>query len=218
MPAPAKDYPAELYIGGFLIGPQAYSFNRFSFFEAVDKAKEAGANVIEAFPGQRLSPDDKRPFNHDAPPEVWAKAKMKLTNTGVRLVNYGVVSMGSTEAEMRKVFDFATVMGIPCVTTEPAQEKDFALLDKLVKEYDIKVAVHNHPKPSNWDPNHLAKCLEGRSALGVRRHRPLDAFRRETHGSPENPGRPDLSSTSRISTNSAIRRPMTCSSAPGRLG
>ena len=163
MPAPAKDYPAELYVGGFLIGPQAYSFNRFSFFEAVDKAKEAGASVIEAFPGQRLSPDDKRPFNHDAPPEVWAKAKMKLTNTGVRLVNYGVVSMGSTEAEMRKVFDFATVMGIPCVTTEPAQEEDFALLDKLVKEYDIKVAVHNHPKPSKyWDPNYLAKCLEGR--------------------------------------------------------
>ncbi|MGC9329453.1 MAG: sugar phosphate isomerase/epimerase, partial [Candidatus Hinthialibacter sp.] len=96
----AEGYPNELYVGGFLVGPQAYTFNRFSFFEAVDKAKEAGASVIEAYPGQRLAPDDERPFNHDAPPAVWAKAKMKLEKTGVRLVNYGVVGLGSTEESM----------------------------------------------------------------------------------------------------------------------
>jgi sugar phosphate isomerase/epimerase len=159
----AEPYPPELYVGGFLIGPQAYTFNRFTFFEAVDKAKEAGASVIEAYPGQRLSPDDERPFNHDASPEVWAKAKMKLKKTGVRLVNYGVVGLGSTEESMRKVFNFVTIMEIPCITTEPANEEDFDLIEKLVREYDIKVAIHNHPKPSKyWDPNYVLEVIKDR--------------------------------------------------------
>lgn len=162
-PAQAGEYPPELYVGGFLIGPQAYSFNRFSFFEAVDKAKEAGASVIEAYPGQRLKPGSDVAFNHDAAPSVWAEAKMKLRKTGIRLVNYGVVGLGSTEESMRKVFDFATVMDIPCITTEPGDEKDFDLIEKLVKEYNIKVAIHNHPKPSKyWDPSYVLKCIEGR--------------------------------------------------------
>lgn len=161
----AHEYPAELYVGGFLIGPQAYSFNRFSFFEAVDKAKEAGASVIEAYPGQRLSPDDDRPFNHEAPPEVWAKAKMKLESAGVRLVNYGVVRLGKDEAANRRVFDFVTIMDIPCITTEP-EEGSFPLIEKLVKEYDVKVAIHNHPKRDDnpdykyWDPEYVLDLVK----------------------------------------------------------
>ncbi len=164
--ARAADVPPELKVGGFMIGPQAYSFNRFSFFEAIDKAKEAGASVIEAYPGQRLSPDNKTPFNHTASPSVWAKTKIKLESAGVRIVNYGVVGLGNDETENRKVFDFAKIMGIPCITTEPA-EGCFDLLDKLVKEYDITVAIHNHPKKANdpkykyWDPKYVLECVQG---------------------------------------------------------
>lgn len=158
----AKEFPKEAYVGGFLIGPQAYTFNKFTFFEAIDKAKQAGAKVIEAFPGQKLSPDDPRPFNFDAPKEVLDKAQAKLKEAGIILVNFGVVGMGDTEESMRKVFDFAKALEIPCITTEPGKEEDFAILDKLVKEYDIKVAIHNHPKPSKyWDPKYTLKCLEG---------------------------------------------------------
>jgi len=165
--AQAGEYPPELYVGRFLIGPQAYSFNRYSFLEAVDKAKEAGANVIEAYPGQRISPDDKTPFSHDAPPSIWALAKKKLEQVGVRIVNYGVVGLGNDEAENRKVFDFAKIMGIPIITSEPA-EGSFDLLEKLVKEYNIKLAVHNHPRRENdpdykyWDPNYVLECVKGR--------------------------------------------------------
>lgn len=161
----AIEYPQEAYIGGFLIGPQAYTFNRFTFFEAIDKAQQAGAKVIEAFPGQKLSPDDPRPFSHDAPEELWDKAQAKLKEAGILLVNYGVVGLGSTEESMRKVFDFAKTLDIPCITTEPGDEKDFDLIEEMVKEYDIKVAIHNHPKPSKyWDPNYVLKCIEGRDA------------------------------------------------------
>ncbi|RJP23045.1 MAG: sugar phosphate isomerase/epimerase [Candidatus Omnitrophota bacterium] len=163
----ANVFPPELCVGGFMIGPQAYSFNRYSFFEAVEKAKEVGCNVIEAYPGQRLNPEDKTGFDHNASPSVWAKALMKLEATGVRLVNYGVVGLGNDEAEARKVFDFAKIMGIPTITSEP-QENSFDLLEKLVKEYNIKLAIHNHPKRADnpgykyWDPNFVLECVKGR--------------------------------------------------------
>ncbi|MFZ4765056.1 MAG: sugar phosphate isomerase/epimerase, partial [Roseimicrobium sp.] len=40
----------DLKQGGFAIGPQAYSFNRFTAFEAIEKAQAAGAKCIEFYP------------------------------------------------------------------------------------------------------------------------------------------------------------------------
>ena len=42
-PAGAGDIPNECRIGGFYLGPQAYSFRLYTFFEAVDKAKKQAA-------------------------------------------------------------------------------------------------------------------------------------------------------------------------------
>lgn len=163
----SQPFPDELYVGGFLLGPQAYSFNRYSLFEAIENAKAVGCNVIEMYPGQRLSPDDDTGFSHNSDPSVWAKVKMKLEQTGVRAVNYGVVGLGTDEEAARKVFDFAKLMGIPIVTSEPPLAA-MDMLEKLVKEYDIKLAIHNHPKrPNNpdykiWDPEYVLSMVEGR--------------------------------------------------------
>src|SRR4030067_665704 len=50
---------------------------------------------------------------------------------------------------MRKAFEFARKMGIQVIAAEP-EDADFPVLDKLVKEYDIRIAVHNHPEPSKY--------------------------------------------------------------------
>src|SRR5204862_3363588 len=47
--------PEEYKTGGFFIGCQAYTFNHFSVFEAIEKTAEAGGRVIEFYPGQKLS-------------------------------------------------------------------------------------------------------------------------------------------------------------------
>ncbi|HOE09901.1 MAG TPA: sugar phosphate isomerase/epimerase [bacterium] len=164
-------FPPECCIGGIALGPQAYSFNRFTFFEAIDKAKQMGCNVIEAYPGQALCPDEKGvQFSHDAPPSVWSKALRKLNKTGVRLVAYGVVGLGKDEESNRKVFDFAKLMGISVITTEPDDipEGSLDVIEKLVQEYNIKIAIHNHPKSTDnpkykfWDPNYVLECVKRR--------------------------------------------------------
>lgn len=153
-------------VGGFRLGPQAYSFNRFTVFEAIEKAREIGARVIEFYPGQALSPEERDvKFSHDSPPSVWAKVKKKLNEHGVCVLAYGVVGLGKDEAANRKVFDFATVMGIPTINSEPAAGS-FPLIEKLVKEYNIRVGIHNHPKRSDnpdykyWDPEYVLSCVK----------------------------------------------------------
>src|SRR6266705_3646907 len=85
--------PEECKTGGFFIGCQAYTFNHFSVFEAIEKTAEVGGKVIEFYPGQKLSreqPDVK--WDHNAPPEIIQKVKDKLAEHKIKAVNYGVVA------------------------------------------------------------------------------------------------------------------------------
>jgi hypothetical protein len=43
----------EYRTGGFSIGCQAWSFNKFTAFEAIEKTAQAGARVIEFYPDRR---------------------------------------------------------------------------------------------------------------------------------------------------------------------
>ena len=45
--AGAAPIPEDCKIGGFALGCQAYTFNRFSVFEAIEKTAQAGGKVIE---------------------------------------------------------------------------------------------------------------------------------------------------------------------------
>ena len=165
--AAAERIPDAYRIGGFAIGCQAYSFNRFSAFEAIEKTAEAGGRVIEFYPGQRFSKEqtDVKLDQHLSDENI-AKLKQKLTQHKIRAVNFGVVGLGRTEANARPVFEFAKKMGIPAVTTESVDALD--VIEKLVKEYDIKVAIHNHPRRANdpnyrvWDPNYVLSVVKNR--------------------------------------------------------
>ena len=169
----ANRIPNEYKVGGFAIGCQAYSFNRFTIFEAIEKTADAGGRIIEFYPRQKLSKDNpKVVFNHDSPPEVVEQVQAALTRHHVKMVNYGVVAIPDNEAEARKIFDFAKKMGLYAITTE--SEKSLDLIEKFVKEYDIKVAFHNHPKREKdpkyqmWDPHHVLRLLKSRdSRIGV---------------------------------------------------
>lgn len=146
------------------LGMQAYSFKEFTFFEAVDKNKALGMRYIECYPGQRLSkenPGVKTDHNMSSADKMLMLQKLRLA--GVRLMNYGVVSLPNNEAECRKVFEFAKDMGIETIVSEPPEDA-FGLIDTLCKEFEIKVAIHNHPKPSHyWDPDTVLKVCKGRS-------------------------------------------------------
>lgn len=149
---------------GWRLGVQAFSFYQVSFFETLDWLLSIGIRHVEAMPMQQLAKDDAAVrFSHNSPPEVLEQVKAKLEETGVTLVNYGVVELPNDEAECRKVFDFATEMGIETIVSEPPDEA-LGLIDRLCGEYGINLAIHNHPTPNdNWDPDKVLAECEGRS-------------------------------------------------------
>ena len=168
LPLRADPIPDQFKQNGYAIGCQAYTFNRYSLFEAIEKTAEAGGKVIEFFPGQRVSKDDpKVVWNHNASEEVIARVEKKLAEHGIKGVNYGVVG-GKDADEWRKIFMFAKRLKLYGVTTEDVPHLD--LIEPLVKEFDIRVGIHDHPRqPKNpnyrvWDPHYILEVTKDRDS------------------------------------------------------
>ncbi|MSU33637.1 MAG: sugar phosphate isomerase/epimerase [Pedosphaera sp.] len=167
--ASAAPIPADARVGGFAIGCQAYSFNRFSVFEAIEKTELTGSKVIEFYPGQKLSREEPGvKWDHNASDEVIARVKEKLAKHGVRAVNYGVVEIPADETKARVIFDFARKMGFYAVTTESTGSLD--TIEKMVREFDIRCGFHEHARQPNnpsyrvWDPNYVRDLVKDRDA------------------------------------------------------
>jgi len=159
--------PDDCKIGGFAIGCQAWTFNNYTVTEAIDKTAAAGGKIIEFYPGQKLSPDQPDvKFDHNASDEIIAQVQAQLKKDGIRVVNYGVVNIPNDEAGARKIFEFAKKLGLYGITTESVGSLD--IIEKLVKEYDIRVGFHDHDRqPANadykmWDPNYVLSVVKDR--------------------------------------------------------
>src|SRR5258708_5980102 len=161
--------PEEYKTSGFFIGCQAYTFNRFTVFEVIEKTAQAGGKIIEFYPGQKLSPGEPNvTWDHNASPDTIHKVQEKLTQYKVKAVNYGVVGIPKHETEPAKVFEFSRKLGLRAVTTESVEALD--TIEKLVKEYDVMVGFHDHPRrPDNpnyrmWDPNYVLSLIKHRDS------------------------------------------------------
>lgn len=143
---------------GWRLGCQAYSFNRFTFFEAIEKTSSLGLHYIEAYPGQKLCEEKPDVQVGPAMSEDNRKAvKKKLDDSGVELVCFGVTGCD------RGTFEFAKQMGIETITSEPSFDA-FDEIDKLCEEFQINLAIHNHPEPSRyWNPDTVLEHCRGHS-------------------------------------------------------
>jgi sugar phosphate isomerase/epimerase len=134
----------------FPFAVQCYTFRKFSFLDTLDKIKELGIQYVQPWPGQVL--DSRIPglkFTPDLPDEHVERVKKKLDKLGLTLSSYGVVDFDNNEDSMRKVFEFAKKMGIQTILTEP-KFADYSLLENMVKEYGVGIAIHNHPAPKKY--------------------------------------------------------------------
>ena len=158
----------EYRVGGFVLGCQAYTFHRFTAFEAIEKTAAAGGKAIEFYPGQSLSPEDKKSkVDANATDETIEKLKAKAKQHGLLIVNFGVVGIPKDEAGARKVFEFAKKLGVRAITIEPSADQ-IDLIENLIKEYNIAAGIHCHPKRAShpdynlWDPNYVFSLVKDR--------------------------------------------------------
>lgn len=147
---------------GWQLGAQAWSFNKFTFSEALEKIDSCGMKYVEAFPGQKIggSIAGNMDFTMD---KATRKAVLKmLKKHGIKMVSFGVVVPKNHE-EWVQLFQFAKAMGLENVVSEP-EESDIPFISTLCDKYKINLAIHDHPKPSKyWNPDHLLEAIKGAS-------------------------------------------------------
>jgi sugar phosphate isomerase/epimerase len=161
----ADPIPENLRQNGWFIGVQSYTFKDFTAFEAIAKTKEAGGNMIEFFPGQVLKPGSKDKVHHNMSESAMAELKAECERQGVRAVNYGVVGANNPD-EVRAIMSFAKKMGLYAVCSESTEQ--IVAWEANAKEFDIKVAFHEHggsmsnPNYKVWNPLYIRGVVESR--------------------------------------------------------
>ena len=169
--------PAEQL--GWTLVVHSYTFQNFSIFDAIDKTAAIGikhmsisgsVNLLDA-DGKIIKSSTVRMSSNDV---AAISARMKAKGIDPVFVNMGVVKPGIDEAESRKIFEGAKRLGITVLVAEPETHDRMEelgpvmdVVEKLAKEYNIKVAIHNHPGPKNfyWNPDTAAAAVKGRSPL-----------------------------------------------------
>jgi sugar phosphate isomerase/epimerase len=153
---------AALTPAGFGISVQCWSFKEFTLFEAIEMAAAAGMGGVEVFPGQKLGGDHgDLKFGPDLADDKIQAILDHLKKHNLVAYNFGVTEISKDEAEARKTFELAKKLGLYGVTTESLDALD--TLEKLAKEYDVKVCFHNHPKPTAlWNPDKIWNAIDGR--------------------------------------------------------
>ena len=104
-----------------------------------------------------------------APLEETRRKKEILDKNGLHVYTFGVSGTTMDKEQNRKLFEFARFMGIRLIIVEPRDMREWDNLEELVKEYDIKLAIHNHGLQSTYgNPETVKKILKERdSRIGV---------------------------------------------------
>lgn len=154
--------PAEPF--GWRLGVAAWSFNRFTFFEAVDRTAALGIRYLEAFEGQPIRPGQDTRLTADLGEDAVLAIREKLKAAGITLTSLYYHELPADEAACRRVFVLARRLGIETLISEPSPEA-LNVIEPLAGEFGINVAIHNHPEGSSryWHPREVLKVLEGRS-------------------------------------------------------
>jgi sugar phosphate isomerase/epimerase len=151
---------------GWQLAIHSYTFQKFSIFDAIDKSAALGVKYMSISGSVMLDGTNRFP-TPSLTEEQRARIDEKLRARGFgNFVNLGVVQLTADEAQSRKVFEFAKQWGINILVSEPPTNA-LDTVAKLCQEYNIKVAIHAHPKGHSiyWNPDTVLAAVKGRTPL-----------------------------------------------------
>lgn len=96
-------------------------------------------------------------------PEELKRGAQEFERAGVKIVSGGVIYLQKDDDDdIRKYFEYAKTCGMPLMIIGPTHQT-LPRIQKFVKEYDIRVAIHNHgPEDKHFpSPEVALKALEG---------------------------------------------------------
>jgi type 1 glutamine amidotransferase/sugar phosphate isomerase/epimerase len=150
---------------GWRLGIEAYTFHKYTLFEAIEKTAQLGLPYMGGLSFQKVSKDIPKNFDPNLTDDELKQVRLKLDSAGVRLLTYYYHQISGDESGCRKVFEFGRKIGIETFMSEPAPEA-LDTIETFCDDYDINVAIHNHDKkgsPIYWHPKEIMKICRDRS-------------------------------------------------------
>ncbi|HZF38489.1 MAG TPA: sugar phosphate isomerase/epimerase [Blastocatellia bacterium] len=139
---------------GLKIGVATYTVRELPIEEAIKVLQRVGLKYISI----------KNVKNHIDISHTTEERKQRaqmFRDAGLVPLSVGNVGMKNDEADVRRAFEFARDIGVPTMVCAP-DKNSVPILDKMVKEFDIKLAIHNHgPEDKQFpSPYDVMKAVE----------------------------------------------------------
>jgi sugar phosphate isomerase/epimerase len=145
------------------LGVASYSLRNFPRAKAIEMVKALGTPYVNL---------KSVHLPYELAPEDLAAARREIEAAGLQIVGGGTITFDEdTDDGVRKFFEYAKAAGMPVLvaTTDPPI---LPRIERFAKQYDIKVAIHNHgPEdkhfPSPYDVLKHVRTMDPRMGLCI---------------------------------------------------
>jgi sugar phosphate isomerase/epimerase len=136
------------------LGVASYSLRKFPFDKCLEMTKALDTKYIN-FKDVHIPRTDS--------PDAIKAARAKTEAAGFTIMGGGTITMRNDEAAVRKDFEYARLAGMPLIVAAPSTDS-LDVVEKLAKEFDIKIAIHNHGPEDKFFPSpyDVFKAVKGR--------------------------------------------------------
>src|SRR5688500_14218989 len=144
------------------IGVASYSFRKLSVEETINAMQRLSLHYISI-----------KDFHLPLTSTVAERKALiqKFAEAGITPLSCGNITMQNDEKDIRRAFEYARDCNIPTIVCSPHPDS-MPMLDKMVKEFNIKLAIHNHgPEderfPSPYDAYKAVQGFDKRMGLCI---------------------------------------------------
>ena len=137
-PSPATGAPSPIQLG-----LASYTFRNFTREQMIGFMKQLNVTDLNVKDTKDHLPMD---------PAEEAKALADYTAAGIKLHAAGAIYFAKDEdADIRSKFEYCKRAGISVIVAGDPSPETLPRVEKFVKEYDIRIAIHNHgPEDKLW--------------------------------------------------------------------
>jgi len=138
------------------VAVQTFTVRKQTLEECLPMLKAIGVDAVGCSAGQDIGAKfPKVKINPKLTKEQREYVKELLAKNNMKIASYGVYNP-KDDADIRELFELCKDIGAPAIITEATADQ-LPLMNKLAKQYNIRVCIHNHAKDSKrnnyYDPN-----------------------------------------------------------------
>jgi sugar phosphate isomerase/epimerase len=152
--APVQTATANGTLPPVQLGLASYTFRNFTRSQMIGFMRQLSVNALNAKDVKDHLPMD---------PQEEAKALAEYAAAGIKLHAAGAIYFAKDEDEdIRSKFEYCKRAGIPVIVAGDPSPTTLPRIEKFVKQYDIRIAIHNHgPEDTLWhSPLDILKVIK----------------------------------------------------------